>query len=237
MPVYWGGFSLIQAELNLLKAAVSNGYHYYHLLSGSDLPLVSQECLHERLEESDLEYVDIDPGCEWFAHWKAGYYHLLVETRLYRKSWAYRQLGHALVRLQALAGIDRSRKNGLQYLHGSAFFSITHAFAGYVLDREGWVRRNFHHTLIGEEVFMQTLLMSSPFQSTLAGRGALKTGNLRYIDWSRKAGNSPYTFRMSDLEELRNASQHYLFARKFNRSLDPEIVETIVTRLRTTGTL
>jgi hypothetical protein len=237
MPVYWGGFSLIQAELNVLRAAFNNGYHYYHLLSGSDLPLVSQECLHARLEESDREYVDIDPGCESFAHWKVAYYHLLVETRFYRRLWAYRQLGHALVKLQALAGIDRTRKTGLQFLHGSAFFSITHAFAEYVLDREEWVRRNFHHTLIGEEVFMQTLLMSSPFQSRLAGRGALKTGNLRYIDWARKTGNSPYTFRMSDLEELKSASRQYLFARKFSRALDPDIVETIVDRLTTAGTL
>jgi len=237
MPVYWGGLSLIQAELNVLRAAFNNGYHYYHLLSGSDLPLVSQECLHARLEESDLEYVDIDPGCESFAHWKVAYYHLLVETRFYRRFWAYRLLGHALVKLQALAGIDRTRKTGLQVLHGSAFFSITHAFAEYVLDREDWVRRNFHHTLIGEEVFMQTLLMSSPFRGKLAGRGPLRSGNLRYIDWSRKSGNSPYTFTMRDYEELKEAGRQYLIARKFNRSVDPEIVETIVARLSTHGAL
>jgi len=237
MPVYWGGFSLIQAELNVLRAALNNGYHYYHLLSGSDLPLVSQDCLHARLEDSELEYVDVDPGCESFAQWKAGYYHLLVETRMYRKSWAYRQLGHVLVKLQAMAGIDRGRKDGLRYLHGSAFFSITHAFAEYVLEREDWIRRTFHHTLIGEEVFMQTLLMGSPFHSRLAGRGPLKTGNLRYIDWGRKSGNSPYTFRMSDLDELKDASRHYLFARKFNRALDPEIVDTIIGRLTAEGAL
>lgn len=39
--VNWGGYSQIQAELNLLKAAANSGedYSYYHLLSGADLPL------------------------------------------------------------------------------------------------------------------------------------------------------------------------------------------------------
>ncbi len=237
VPVYWSGFSLIQAELNLLRAARAGGYHYYHLLSGSDLPLVSQDCLHARLEDSTLEYVDIDPGGEAFAHWKVGYYHLLVETRPYRTFWAYRMLGHALVRLQAMMGIDRTRKIGMRLYHGSAFFSITHDFAGYVLDRESWVRSHFHHTLVGEEVFVQTLAMASPFQSRIAGRHAFKTGNLRYIDWARKQGNSPYSFRMRDLQELRDASRDYLFARKFDRKVDGEIVDTIVTKLRADGAL
>lgn len=230
-PVYWGGFSLIRAELDTLKTAFPRGYHYYHLLSGSDLPLVTQGCVHNRLEHSDLEYVDIDVGSESFAHWKAGYYHLLVETPWYRTSWICRQLGHAMVSVQAFAGIDRARACSLRYLHGSAFFSITHAFAKYVLDREAWIRRCFHHTLIGEEVFMQTLLMSSPFRSKAAGRGSLKSANLRYIDWERRLKNSPYTFRMSDYDELREASRHYLFARKFSRALDPEIVDRIVGNL------
>ena len=39
--VNWGGYSQIQAELNLLKAAANSreDYSYYHLLSGADLPL------------------------------------------------------------------------------------------------------------------------------------------------------------------------------------------------------
>jgi hypothetical protein len=237
MRVYWGGLSLIQAELRLLRAASAGAYHYYHLLSGSDLPLVSPECLHERLEDSNLEYVDIDPACESFARWKVGPYHFLVETRPYRTSRTYRILGHALTKVQALVGIDRTRKSKMPYYHGSAFFSITHAFAEYVLRRERWVNARFRHTLIGEEVFMQTLLMRSPFQTSLAGRGSHKTGNLRYIDWSRKDKNSPYTFRISDYRELKDASRQYLFARKFNRVVDHDIVDTIVNRIRAEGAL
>lgn len=38
----WGGFSLVKAELNLLEEATKNNYRYYHLLSGQDLPIKSQ---------------------------------------------------------------------------------------------------------------------------------------------------------------------------------------------------
>ena len=238
MRVYWSGFSLIQAELNVLRAAVNAGrYHYYHLLSGSDLPLVCPATLHERLDDSSLEYVDIDPGCEDFAHWKVGYYHFLVETRPYRSWWAYRMLGHALVRLQAIARIDRTRNLGMRLQHGSAFFSITHDFAQYVLEREPWVRAHFHYVLVGEEVFLPTLAANSPFASRIAGRNGLKTGNLRYIDWTRHRGNSPYTFRMPDYEELREASRQYLFARKFNRAVDVEVIDAIGQALRSRSCL
>jgi len=237
VPVYWGGVSTIGAELDVLRAASAGGYHYYHLISGADLPIVSQDRLHDRLEDSDLEYVDVDPGCEAFARWKVAYYHPLVETRPYRRCWPYRMIGHAFIKLQAKVGIDRTRRTRTRFSHGSAFFSITHALAQYVLERERWVRARFKYTVTCDEVFIQTLAMRSPFQSRIAGRNGLKTGNLRYIDWERKDKNSPYTFRMTDLDELKEASEHYLFARKFNRAVDHEIVDTIVERVGAGGDL
>lgn len=36
--VYWGGFSQVQVEMFFLKQAYTNGYDYYHIISGADLP-------------------------------------------------------------------------------------------------------------------------------------------------------------------------------------------------------
>ena len=42
--VNWGGYSLINAELLLLKASTSEeNYQRYHLLSGADLPIKTQD--------------------------------------------------------------------------------------------------------------------------------------------------------------------------------------------------
>lgn len=50
--VYWGHVSLVKAECILFQEARSNGpYSYYHLLSGCDLPIRSQDEIHKFFEE------------------------------------------------------------------------------------------------------------------------------------------------------------------------------------------
>lgn len=45
--IYWGTYSQVQAEVNLFKAARNNfKYEYYHLMSGLDLPIASQDEIH-----------------------------------------------------------------------------------------------------------------------------------------------------------------------------------------------
>lgn len=37
--VWWGTYSLIECEMELLKASYLQRYDYYHLISGQDLPI------------------------------------------------------------------------------------------------------------------------------------------------------------------------------------------------------
>lgn len=231
MRICWAAFSMIQAELNLLRRAVNGRYHYYHLLSGSDLPLVGQDVIHARLEHSDEEYVDFAPEYNEFARFKAAYYHFLLETANYRKNRLFHVIRHGLVRLQMLVGLDRSRKSGEVFYHGSTWFSITHPLAQYVLEQEPWIARTFRYCLSCDEVFLQTLVMKSPFQARLHAPRDGMTGNLRHIDWRRRDGNSPYTFRMTDWEELVRAGGTACFARKFSRAVDSSIIDALVARV------
>lgn len=44
----WGDYSLVEVELSLFREAFNNGeYEYYHLLSGVDLPIKSQNYIHD----------------------------------------------------------------------------------------------------------------------------------------------------------------------------------------------
>ena len=58
--VRWGGYSLVNCEMNLLKAATAKDtYSYYHLLSGADMPLRSAQQLYEFFEDnSGKEFVE-----------------------------------------------------------------------------------------------------------------------------------------------------------------------------------
>lgn len=230
--IYWAGYSFIQAELNLLRAASANHYHYYHFITGLDLPLVSQDTIHGFLEHSNLEYIDFAPEYKAFAHFKAAYYHVLVETRFYKKSVLIRAVRHAFAKLQALVGIDRARATGEDFYHGSGYFSITHDLVEYILDHESWIARTFRHGLACDEVFLQTLVMKSPFKDRISGPRHGMTSNLRHIDWTRRDRNSPYTFRMADLDELLEARREAFYARKFNTQVDAGIVDALADRVR-----
>jgi hypothetical protein len=237
-PMYWGGFSFIHAILGLLRVSTDMGYHnYYHLVTGGDLPLVTQQVIHHFLEGLNTEFIDFSPEYDSFAKFKAGYYHLLVDTRFYKKYKLVRVLGHGLVKLQAAIGIDRSRKNNVSYRHGSSYFSITHEFARYVLTQEAWIAKTFRYGLACDEVWLQTLISQSPFRDRVYDTSRGMKGNLRYIDWARRENNSPYTFRSGDFQELVNASKVAFFARKFNSKLDRAIIDKIIEKLNSDASM
>lgn len=56
-----GRFSQIECELRLLEASIPGHYDYYHLMSGADLPLQSQDVIHTYFERyQGTEFVHFD---------------------------------------------------------------------------------------------------------------------------------------------------------------------------------
>ena len=54
IDVRWGDVSVVRAEYALFDAAYRHGgYRYYHLLSGVDMPLKSQDYIHRFFEDND----------------------------------------------------------------------------------------------------------------------------------------------------------------------------------------
>jgi hypothetical protein len=233
IPLHWAGYSMLEAMLRMLEAATPAGpYAYYHHLSGTDLPLVSQDTVHERLAGEEREFVDYQPEYLELARWKVGYWHPFVETSAYRRHKAVRVVSHAVVKGQKVVGRSRTEVLAAPVRHGSAFFSITHALATHVVTQREWIERSFRGSICPDEVYLQTLLAGSGSRFDVADPSGGAPANLRHIDWNRRNGNSPYTFRLADLDELRRASSTSLFARKFSRSVDPRIVDHIHRALR-----
>jgi Core-2/I-Branching enzyme. len=51
--VCWGDVTVVEAELELFKMAMQVGdYEYFHLLSGVDMPLKSQDYIHNFFEKN-----------------------------------------------------------------------------------------------------------------------------------------------------------------------------------------
>lgn len=215
IPVYWGDISQVKVEYLLLETAMHYGnYDYYHLLSGVDLPLKSQQDIHR--------FFDQYPGKEFVSFWntpahqkdlnrKVSYYYYLTQYRRPGEKWhaLATPFFNLLLIIQKAFGIRRKKETDFQ--KGAQWFSITQAFAKYLISQKDWVLKRFKHTLCPDEIFVQTVLWNSPFKKNIYSLQDEQKGNMRLIDWQR---GHPYVWQDDDLDELLHST--LLFARKFN---------------------
>lgn len=223
MSVSWGGDSQIKVEIRLLKEATKTVHGYYHLISGMDLPLKTQDEIHRffdahegvdfvAMEKENLHNINKD-----FLY-RVDYYYLFQNRIKGKKDGRLADIQKKHLRRQNKRGVCRSKKSGLDFVMGSNWFSITHRTAVYVLGAYQKYRRSFRYTICADEVFLQTLVAASPYTDSV------EDNNLRMIDWFR--GN-PYTYREEDFESLMNAPSDKMFARKFDERTDAKIIRKI----------
>lgn len=228
ISVNWGGVSIMRAELALLKAATQKGeYVRYHLLSGQDLPIKSQDFIHDFFEKHhDKEFISYWPiKPSMYSRFR---YHTLFPEG--EKRFRTRILNHIFKGLQMAAGYRINRD--VDFRVGSQWFSITDKLARYVVDNEDWLEKVFRNTSTCDEVFLQTLVWKSPFRENLYSKELPKSqkeftlDNMRLIDWTRgESVRHPWTFRINDLDLIKNSP--HLFARKFDENTHPDIIRAI----------
>lgn len=234
MDVRWGGYSLIDCELALVRQAAKTPHDFYHLLSGTDLPLQQQDAIHAFFEaHPDTEFVGVIEGWAQTPPIRERYakYHWLSQRAGRNRTGLCGFLyGGSMAVQRRIPFLDRTHRQTVEFYGGSNWFSITQAFADYVLSRTEWVRHTFHATTCCDEIFMQTLLLNSPFAPHRFCPGAENGVRADYaacrrkIDWER--GN-PYIWTEAELPELLSCGM--CFARKFSLATPEEAtaVETV----------
>ena len=228
--VTWGSYSQIHCEMVLLKEAVKKEYEYYHLLSGMDLPIKSQNEIHAFFEKyAGLEFVDEDlPQISEAALSRVKYQH-----KFFGKAGSMKDILGALeTKGQKLLGVDKTKKYGdIVFQKGRNWFSITHGLAKLVVEKEGWIQEVFGQSVCGDELFLQTAARNSEFSEKICNPNTMpEVPDTRYIDWKRGNNNNPYIFRIEDYEELKQTSG--IFARKFDLNVDKDIVEKLCEELK-----
>lgn len=230
ISVTWGGYSLIQNELNLLKEASKNSYKYYHFLSGVDLPLKNQDYIHNFFDEnSGKEFIHFCSK-QFNEEGKIRYsvYHFFQDIIGREKGPLY-YLERALIRIQEKMRFLNREDQNIQYCGGSNWCSLTDECVKYILSNEGKIKKIFKYTTCCDEFFIQTIIRNSKFYNNVYNKEDSYIACMRYIDWKR--GN-PYTFNIEDWNELNNSP--FLFARKF--SLDTIEQKELVKRIQETIT-
>lgn len=154
------------------RATNQKKYDYYHLLSESDLPLVSQNEIHDFFDaHQDMEFITFSGVGNPETIYERVKYHYHFPTVTPRIS------SHPIMQsgARAFRKIDKSlkkilhvdvwnRKNSHVTLeYGSQWFSITDEFARYVLSKKDWIQSSFEHSYLCDELFLQTLAYNSHF--------------------------------------------------------------------------
>lgn len=218
-----GGISLVNVELLLLKKAISVGrYQHYHLLSGSDLPIKTQDQIISFFDENmNKEFIRFEKP-NYVYQDRTRYYHFLQDKIGRSHNLFFRGSEILLVQMQKILHIHRNRK--IEFQKGTQWFNITDGLARYVVEKESWIKKVFKYTYCSDEIFLQTILISSPYKNNLYHKEFDNDPHaiMRLIDWNR---GKPYTFRSSDYDEL--CESDMLFARKFDASVDSEIIKSI----------
>ena len=212
-------------ELALLSEATKTPHAYYHLISGVDFPLKSQDDIHQFFDDNaGKEYISFDPCKERMEEFKDRIrYYRWFQDKIGRNSGKLVAIMYKMedisLRMQHALKVDRLKRCPYEIKKGANWFSITHDLAVYLL-RQKNIKKYFGNSLCADELVVQTLAYASPYRDNITG------SNLRFIDWYR--GN-PYTFAIEDYLQL--TQSNYLFARKFDENVDIDIVRALATHI------
>lgn len=224
IDVRWGDVSLIQVEYLLFKEAYNKKpYLYYHLISGQDLPVKTQDEIHLFFANNyPCEFIGFSLGME--CENRVNKIHIFPKYQRIK----YRYIGFFL---RLFRSFCMFLQNMLNYNHyrlkdklmiGPEWVSITEKAIELILSKEEMVMKQYQFASCADEVYKQTIIGNSSLFNNVYDKNDDYKGCMRYIDWTR--GN-PYIFRSVDFEQLMSSDR--MFARKFDEKTDFDIVERI----------
>ena len=226
VSVFWGDVSVVAAEFALMASAYRQGeYAYYHLLSGVDLPLKSQNDIHDFFEtHQGKEFIGFYDGADLSASLvrKVQRYHLFAQD--FRGSglvFLAKRIARALaIRVQEFLGIKRH--TNIRFAKGTQWWSLTGALIELLLSKQDEILSLYKHTFCADEIAIQTYVYNSPFMAQVFAPEDEAKSSLRHIGWRDGA---LYDWTRADYEDLKHSTA--LFARKFNEE-DPNFLDSII---------
>lgn len=220
VKVSWGTFSQISATLALLEAA-GNKYSRYHILSGTTMPLKSQDYIHSYFDKySEFEVLKFMSGTKDEAYFKLRRYHYFVETKT---STITQKIKHILwlccISMQNILHISRNK--GVYFQKASQWCSITSKAAAYLLANKKAIMRRYNHTFCPDEYFVRTELSKKE-----NGFNIMDSANYLAADFER---TGPICYTEKDYARL--IESEFIFARKFSEK-NIAVVDKILEHIR-----
>ncbi len=219
----WGSYALVRATMLLCRKALADeDNEYFHLISGSDIRTCTCEQFYEFFEKnkgwSFMENFDFFST----PHIEKRRRRLIYEHRLEQydireckdDNDAYQRDLREQEKMQKIKPLPN-----YPVFHGSQWWSLERVCIQYLVSKESFIESNFKFVSIPDEIFVQTVIMNSPFSQFVVNC------NMRYILWEFRNGNSPAVLDRSDLPAL--VSGNYLFARKVELPISSDLITSV----------
>ena len=226
--VNWGAEEQIYLTLELLNLASQSciDFEYYHLISGQDLPIVSNLAFDDFFEiaaKHNLSFMELDEKtkiedrfmlfhCNKFCNVRKSTLGHFWEEKVV--NWQRKLSRYIHFRTRFL----------LQPFKGNNWWSLNHKVIAYIIhyckQHPEYIRR-FRFTSCCDEVFFHTIVFNSTLRPTIV------LDDLRYVDWtaSYKGESLPRILKEIDYPKIIKSKK--LFMRKIDLSLSSSLINKI----------
>ncbi|GGG83100.1 glycosyl transferase [Parapedobacter pyrenivorans] len=243
IKVYWGGFSQVQATLNLLERCLDTNdrnpspYKKVVFMSGADYPIKNNDYIHRFFDENKatnfirgMNVTKADTKKYNYCIRNYLFFNFALYTpsltRLVRKvlnvtvNWVKKKPNY----------ISMHRGKHLDVFHGSSWWALNIDVIKYIrqyISDYPEIGNYFRYSLASDEKFFHTLFFNSVFANTNLYRGeepytpfTSAFANLHIIDQSLQKW-----FDLVDFDQLKNADQ--LFVRKVSSTRSKTLLDRI----------
>lgn len=230
--ISWGGYSAIEATMELIKYANKyKNFDRYVLLQGLDYPIKSNEYIYKYFKENaNVEFIrgcNITESKDKYFYSRCRYYLFYENINRFKK--IFNKLNY-LLDLKLKSGYIYDDKKYTVYW-GSAQWALTKECIEYIIkfyDKNKKFNEYFKYTFPVDELYFTSIVFNSHFNKMTIKhgdekekRGLVNWRNIHYFEYPKEIK----VFSEKDYEKLINCKE--LFCRKVNTSISKALLDKI----------
>jgi len=230
--VKWGSVEIVKATLKLIACVkrTKKDYDYIWLLSGQDYPICSAAEAEKRLAlNPGMNYIDVIlPGENRYDFYnkrcEIPYPSWINKNNIVVKSIKKLYMIVTGGYYHTFSFLKRKKPFDAGFAYGSQWWTLSAEAAYDILQytrKHLEVLKYYRKCIIPDESYFQTVFMSGPYKNK-------RMPSLTFVNWGKNR-RSPEVLTAADIDTLKEKSDTFVFARKFQMPESGEIIKELST--------